>query len=163
MHLDPPMRTTQLLMTKIITRCLTAAVVPLFAGFLFAQTEQTTQTTTTTTTNLNGTLIDAGCYNQHTETTEHSASNPDENTTRTKTTKTTTDKVQCPVTTTTTTFGLLTPEGQVVRFDEPSNTKIVEIVKGNKRWSQYMTAGQPIKVKVHGAKHGDVYVLESMQ
>jgi hypothetical protein len=66
------------------------------------------------------------------------------------------------VTTTTTTFGLLTPEGRYVRFDEPSNTKIVEVVKGNKRWVKYMTDKEPIRVHVVGRPHGDVVVFESM-
>ena len=52
----------------------TLALIPVFACFLGAQTNQsqTTQTTTTTTTNgeqvnLNGTLIDQGCYTTHTQ------------------------------------------------------------------------------------------------
>ena len=109
-----------------------AAVIPLFAGFLCAQQSnqapQTTetQTTTTTTTTFNGTLVDAGCQATHTENKETTSTDPAGNTT---TTKTKTETIECPVTTTTTTFGLLTPEGRYVRFDDPSNTRIVEIVK----------------------------------
>src|SRR5690348_12905091 len=105
------------------------AVIPLFAGYLWAQAGQTTRTETTTTT-YNGTLVDAGCRTTHTEHKE--TSNPDATTSSTKTT--TTDSTDCPVTTTTTTFGLMTPDGKYIRFDEPSNTRVVEMVKGNKKW-----------------------------
>ncbi len=140
----------------------TAALIPLFAGFLWAQAEQTTTTTTTKTT-LNGTLVDAACQTTHTVHKESSSSNPDENTTRSSTTTTTTDSVDCPVTQTTTTFGLLTPEGKYMRFDEPSNTRVVEMVKGNKKWHTYITEKKPLKVRVIGQPNGDVVVVEKIQ
>jgi hypothetical protein len=143
------------------------ALIPLFAGFLWGQANQTeTRTTTTTkTTTLNGTLLDAGCYTTHTEHKETTTTTPqDENRTSTTTTTKTTNKVvECPVTVTTTTFGLLTPEGQYVRFDEPSNTRIIEIVKGNKVWTREITDRAPIKVRVVGKHHGDVIVMESIR
>ena len=148
-------------------RFATVAVIPLFAGFLWAQTEQpaaqTETTTTTTTSNLNGTLVDAGCRNTKTEHNTTSTTNPDENTTKTETTHSTTESVDCPVTTTTTTFGLVTPEGKYVRFDEPSNTKIVEIVKNNKKWNKYIVAREPLRVHVVGKPDGDVVVVESIR
>ena len=146
------------------------AMIPLFAGFLWGQQNQASQnetrtTTTTTTTTLNGTLVDAGCYTTHTEHKETTSTTPrDEKgastTTRTETTK---KVVECPVTVTTTTFGLLSPEGRYVRFDEPSNTRIVEIVKGNKVWTQEITDRRPITVRVLGKRHGDVIVMESIK
>jgi hypothetical protein len=144
----------------------TVAVISLFAGFLFTQGElaaQTeTRTTTTTTTNYDGTLVDAACQTTHTEHDTSTTSAPDENTTRTETTHTTTESTQCPVTTTTTTFGLITPSGQYVRFDEPSNTKIVEVVKTNKKWHKYITGREPLQVRVVGRPEGDTVVLESI-
>jgi hypothetical protein len=144
-------------------RLAVAAVIPLFAGFLWAQTEQTTTTTTTKTTNMAGTLVDAGCRTTHTEHHESSTSNPDANTTRTETTRTTTDSNECPVTTTTTTFGLITPEGRYVQFDQPSNTKIVEYVKSNKAWRKAMEGKHPVKVRVVGTANGDTIVMESIK
>src|ERR1700688_1518781 len=94
------------------------AMIPLFAGFLWAQATKTETTTTKTT--YNGTLMDAGCVNKQTE---HK-----EPTTKTETTN---EVMDCPVTTTTTTFALQTPDGKYVRFDDPSNSRIVEVVKGN--------------------------------
>ena len=146
----------------------TIASIPFFAGFLLAQSQTETRTTTTTTQSSNNTwngfLVDAGCrttQTAHRETTD--TTHPDENTTKTTTTKTTSSMTECPVTTTTTTFGLMTPDGQYVTFDEPSNTKIVEVVKTNKNWSRYMTEHQPVKVRVVGSKHGNVVVVESIK
>src|SRR4051812_28451445 len=145
------------------------AVIPLFAGFLWAQSDQTastTQTTTTTTSNntWNGTLVDAGCRTTQTAHRESSdTTHPDENTTKTTTTKSDTSTTECPVTTTTTAFGLMTPEGQYVTFDDPSNTKIVEVVKNNKQWSKNLSEKQPVKVRVVGNKKGNVVVVESIQ
>jgi hypothetical protein len=149
-----------------MSKLLAVAVIPLFAGFLCAQqsnqapqTTETTQTTTTTST-MNGTLVDAGCRSTHTENKETSSTDPAGNTTSTKTR---TETIECPVTTTTTTFGLLTPEGRYVRFDDPSNTKIVEIVKSNKKWNTYVTDRKPLKVRVVGRPNGDVVVVESIE
>ena len=151
-------------MASFITKIATVAVVPLFAGYLCAQTEQTQQTTTTTTTNmLNGTLVDAGCQTTRTEAREHSTSQPDENTTKTESKRTTTERVDCPVTSTTTSFGLMTPSGEFVKFDDPSNTKVVEIVKHNKKWNEYMTRSEPVKVRVVGTRHGNVVVVDRIQ
>jgi hypothetical protein len=130
------------------------AVTPLFAGFLFAQTtRETTTTTTNQDMNLNGTLVDAGCRTTHTETKE---TNP------TSTTTTTRDTMDCPVTETTTAFGLLTPEGKYVRLDDAGNTRVVEMVKG-KHWRTYITEHKPIKVHVVGSQNGDVVVVKTIQ
>ena len=130
------------------------AVVPLFAGFLFAQTQETTTTTTT----YNGTLLDAGCVTTHTQTTERRG---DEN----SSVKTETNKyaTECPVTTTTTTFSLLTPEGKVVRFDEAGNTQFVEMVKKNKHWTTVVSERKPLTVRVLGKSKGDVVVVEKIE
>jgi len=143
------------------------AVIPLFAGFLFAQTEQSaqseTRTTTTTTNNWEGTLVDAACQTTHTEHSTSSTTSPDENTTKTETTHTTSESTECPVTATTTSFGLLTPSGQYVRFDDPSNTKIVEIVKSNKKWNKYIVGREALKVHVVGRPEGDVVVMQDIR
>jgi hypothetical protein len=128
------------------------AITPLFAGFLFAQTSQET-TTTTSQINLNGMLVDAGCQTTHTV---HKESSPTSITTTTK------DTTDCPVTETTTTFGLITPEGKYVRLDDAGNTRVVEMVKG-KHWHTYVTEHKPIKVHVVGTQNGDVVVVKTIQ
>jgi hypothetical protein len=137
------------------------AVIPLFAGFLWAQ-EQTTTTTTKTTT-WNGTLVDAGCRTTQTEHRESSTSNPEPGATKTESSHSTTTSTECPVTTTTTTFGFLTPEGHYYKFDEPSNTKIVEMVKSGHKWHTYITEKKPVKVRVVGAPNGEVVVMETIR
>src|SRR6266568_9283162 len=104
------------------------AAIPLFAGYLMAQEPQT-QTTTTTTTTYNGTLLDAGCYKTHTQKTETSAGVAGSTTTETKSMAT-----NCPATTETTSFGIVTPEGKYVAFDDTGNQRVIEVVKTNKSW-----------------------------
>jgi hypothetical protein len=128
-------------------KLVTLLVIPLFAGDLCAQT---TQSTTTTTTIYNGTRLDAGCQSTHTG---HKETQSDETATTTKTE--TPHTTECPVTSTTTWLGVMTPEGQFVRFDESGNTRIVEMVKKNKNWETYVTEHNPINVKVVWHPNGD--------
>ena len=143
-----------------------AAIVPLCAGFLFAQeqsaqqsADRTSTTTTTTKTTFNGTLVDAACRTTHTE--RKTTSTPDPNTTRTETTHT--ESVDCPATTTTTTFGLVTADGKYVRFDEPSNTRVIQVVKSHKDWKKFMDDKKPFKVNVVGTRNGEVVVVETIK
>jgi len=137
------------------------AVIPLFAGFLWAQ-ETKTETTTTKTT-YSGTLMDASCLSKHTEHKETTTKTSPNETTTTTRTENKTEAMDCPVTTTTSTFTLHTPEGQYVRFDEPSNTKIVEVVKSNKTWSRLINDRKPLKVRIVGTPNGEVVVMESIR
>jgi hypothetical protein len=136
------------------------AVIPLFAGFLYAQERSTESHTTTTKTTYNGTLIDAACQSTHSEHHESTTSTPNQQTTTKSDSRETTD---CPVTTTTTSFGLMTSDGKYVRFDDPSNTKIVQVVKTNKDWSRNVEDRQPVKVRVVGTPNGDVVVMETIR
>ena len=131
------------------------AVVLCFSGFLLAQSGQRTETTTTTT--WNGTLFDEGCRTTHTQ--KEATSNENGNRTETKTTVTT----DCPVTMTTTSFGLMTPEGKYVHFDDAGNTRIVESVKKNKIWTSSITEHRPIKTRIVGTRNGDVVVIKEIR
>jgi len=142
------------------------AMIPLFAGFLWAQDQSTRTEThsTTTKTTYNGTLVDAACQSSHTEhheSRETTTNAAGQTTTRTESSHN--EQVDCPVTTSTSSFGLLTSDGQFVRFDQPSNTRIVEVVKTNKKWSKAMSDRAPMRVSVVGAPNGDVVVLESIR
>ena len=123
----------------------------LFGGFLCAQ--ETTRTETTTTT-LNGTLVDEGC---RTTRTKETTSN--EGKTETKTTVVT----ECPVSTTTKSFGLLTPDGKYIRFDEAGNSRIVETIKNNKTWTTSVTERKPITTRIVGTVNGDVVVIKEIE
>jgi hypothetical protein len=146
-------------------------VIPHFASFLLSAQNQTTQstetkTTTTTSTNTwNGTLIDAACQTTHSEHKESSSSsaNREEGTTTTRTESSHSEVTECPVTTTTTSFALMTADGKLVRFDQPSNTKIVEVVKSNKEWNKNISEHHPLKVTVVGQPSGDVVVLREIK
>jgi hypothetical protein len=130
------------------------AVTPLMAGFLWAQSAARTETTTTTTTTKSatyeGTLIDAGCRTTHAE--HHESTSTDANgATQTRTSDSSVS--ECPVTSSTTSYGLVTSDGRYVRLDPTGNSKIVTIVKE-----------KPGKeVRVVGTAKGDVVVLDSIQ
>jgi cytoskeletal protein RodZ len=154
------------------------AAIPLFAGFLMAQSQsgsqtqtesRTTETRTTTQNDQSnntwtGTLVDASCRTSQTAHRESSeTTHPDENTTRTTTSKSDSYTTECPITTSTTNFGLVTADGQYVSFDQPSNTRVIEVVKKNKNWNRYMSEHKPVKVTVVGNRHGDAVVVESIK
>src|ERR1041384_3099705 len=141
-----------------MSRFAAAMVVTLCAGFAYAQQPARTETTTTKTTTWNGTLIDESCHTSHSQT-KQSQTN-EQGATRTETT--TTVVTECPVSTTTTSFGFLTPEGKYMRFDAPSNAKIIEMVK-NKNWEKEMAEHAPVKARIIGTSNGDIVVLESIQ
>jgi hypothetical protein len=70
--------------------------------------------------------------------------------------------VECPATTATTTFGLLTSDGRLIRFDEPSNARVIEIVNSNQSMNRYLVERTPLSVSVVGADNGDVAIVESL-
>lgn len=137
-----------------------AAIV--FAGCVGVQA-QTTETTTTTTTsassvNYTGTLVDQGCYTTHTKRTESNTSGD-----TTTTTETTRVSTECPATASTTSFGLVTPEGKFVRFDDASNTRVIEMVKNHKDWKTYMDERKPVRVHIVGNPNGDYVVIREIR
>jgi hypothetical protein len=136
------------------------ALVPLFAGYLCAQEANRSEVTTTTT--WNGTLVDNACRTTHTTDKSTETTKPDPSTTQTKTTTTRTETTECPITTTTTSFGLLTSDGKYVRFDDPSNTRIIEVVK-SKKWDKMINDKKPVTVRVVGKANGDVVLIERIQ
>jgi hypothetical protein len=126
-------------------------IIPLCAGVLLAQEQTRTQTTTT----WNGVLVDAACQTTRTDRQE-SVHDPDSR----RTTKTESSHIEtrCPATQATNSFGVVTADGRFVRFDNPSNTRVVEIVRGNRA----LADRTPLSVKVLGTANGDVAVVESL-
>ena len=145
-----------------MNRIAIVAIVSGFIGCLGAQTNETrTETRTTTTSSavdLNGTLVDQGCYSTHTQKKE---SNSDGNASTTTTTSTVT--TECPVTITSKSFGVLTSDGKFVRFDPSGNTKVIEMVRSNKDWHDYMENKKPVTVHVVGTENGDVVVVKEIK
>jgi len=144
----------------------TIAMLSAFVGCLGAQTSSQTETKTTTTTaattgvpvNLDGTLVDQNCYNTHSRSKETSS---DANSTTT--TVTTKDVSGCPVTATTKTFSLLTPDGKMVRFDDASNTRVIEMVKSDKDFNNDINGHRPVKVRVVAMPNGEVMVIKEIK
>jgi hypothetical protein len=146
----------------------TVTMLAAFVGCLGAQTssQSETKTTTTTTTvqadngqvNMEGTLVDQGCYTTHSHSRE-TTSDPNSTTTTT----TTKDSSDCPVTTSTKTFGLLTPDGKMVRFDDAGNGRVVEMMKSDRDFSNDMNAHRPVKVRVVATPNGDVMVIKDIK
>lgn len=128
------------------------AAVPLLAGVLCAQQPQTTTTVTKT---WNGNLVDAQCYATHqTETREVGPGG----------TRTTVNIVAtCPVTEQTTTFGIVSPQGQYMVFDQPGSERVVEMVKHHHKWHTYITEKKPIAVHVVGTPNGNTIVVREIQ
>jgi hypothetical protein len=139
----------------------TIALISCFAGYLGAQTNPATTSTPTSQeqglqgdVNLSGSLIDQGCY-----TTQHKTSDDKSNTT----TEITRIETQCPVSESTTSFGVLTADGKFVRFDPAGNTRVMEMVKSNKDWQDFMSGHKPVKVHVIGTANGDMLVLKEIK
>ena len=87
-----------------------------FGGASAAQTSDSTQTETrptTTTVNLNGVLVDQGCYTLK-PTGKETSSNP---------------------------------EGKFIRFDGAGNTRVVEMMRSNKDWRNYLEGHKPVNVQ----------------
>lgn len=141
------------------------AAIPLLAGYALAQDQQTTTTRTETQTAASngenntwtGTLIDQGCYTQRVHKTE---SNSDGNTsTQTESTKVTTN---CPVTSQTTSYGLLTSNGKYIRLDDAGNARIMQMMKSDKDWSNDIQNHKPVQVRVIGTADGDTLVVKEI-
>jgi hypothetical protein len=134
-------------------------IFPLCAGLLFAQPRSRVETQTTTTKNTwNGTLVDAACQSTRTEQKE----SRDVGNNRTVTTTTRTEHLDCPVTTTTTTFGLMTSDGRYIRFDDLSNARVVDIVKRDRTYDTYISNRAPLNVRVVGTANGEVAVVDAI-
>jgi hypothetical protein len=105
--------------------------------------------------------VDAACQNTRIERKESSrATNPDRSVTRSETIQT--ETVDCPVTATTTAFGLITSDGRFLRFDSPSNTRVIQIVQSDQGLSRHLEERIPLSVSVIGTADGDVAVVESL-
>lgn len=144
-------------------KLLSIATFSLFVGCLCAQQSTQSESTTTTTTtnapvNMEGTLIDQGCYTTHSHSKE-TTSNPDSTTT----TVTTKDSSDCPVTTSTTNFALVTQDGRTVRFDPESNSRVVEMMKSDRTFANDLHSHRPVKVRVVAMPNGDVMVIKDIK
>jgi hypothetical protein len=61
------------------------------------------------------------------------------------------DTQKCPVTSSTGAFGLMTKDGQTLRFDDVGNARAAQEIKNKQKWSKQLSDGKPIHVKVDGS------------
>jgi len=57
----------------------------------------------------------------------------------------------------------MTSDGKYIAFDDPSNTKVIQVLKSNKNWSKNLEDRKPVSVRVVGNQKGDVIVVESIK
>jgi hypothetical protein len=76
----------------------------------------------------------------------------------------------CPVSVTTTSFGLILPEGKYVKFDEGGDPKAIDALKKSRRGStaafNYWRSGKPgpdIRATVSGSLTADTLNVESIR
>ena len=67
------------------------------------------------------------------------------------------------MTTSTTSFGLMTADGKVVHFDQASNAKVQEMMKSNQDWSNAINQHKPVQVQVIASPDGDVMVIKEIK
>lgn len=134
-------------------------VIPICAGFLAVAQDQTTRTETQTTT-WNGMLVDATCEASHTvHKVTTTTKSPGSVTTRTETTRT---ETVCPATPATTRFGVVTSDGRFIRFDQPSNQRVMQMMRENQGWNRDVATSNPVRVTVVGTQNGDVTAVNSL-
>jgi hypothetical protein len=69
---------------------------------------------------------------------------------------------QCPVSSSTSKFGLKLEDGTVVRFDSVGNERAAQELKTKTKWTKDLTDGKPIKAKVSGTMNGDTVTVVSI-
>lgn len=141
-------------------RAVVLTLILLFAVCVYAQDQQITSSethTSTSPTTYNGTLVDAGCRSTEVVETHTTTIGVSRQTEVAKA-----NSVECPVTPATTSYGLLTPDGRYIRFDQTSNIRVGEIVKNNKSWNKEMRQEKPIHVEIVGSANGGAFIVDSM-
>jgi hypothetical protein len=68
----------------------------------------------------------------------------------------------CTLSSSTKEFALRTKDGQTLRFDSVGNDRAEEALRNKKKWSESVSAGKPIQVKVQGAVTGDKLTVLSI-
>ena len=113
-----------------------------------------------------GTLVDAACTSQgatparSTASASSNAATPSNTSTETNGAANRSASDQgCPVSATSTQFGLRMTDGHVVRFDMVGNDRAQQAIKDKKKWNDAATAGKTIHAKVAGMMSGDTLTV----
>jgi hypothetical protein len=68
----------------------------------------------------------------------------------------------CAVSSSTKEYALRTKDGQTLRFDSVGNDRVAEALRSKKKWTDLVSAGKPIEIKVNGAVSGDKLTVVSI-
>jgi hypothetical protein len=68
----------------------------------------------------------------------------------------------CPVSASSTNFGMKLDDGRTVRFDLVGNQRAQDEVKNNKRWNKAISENKTIQAKVSGVLNGDKLIVSSI-
>jgi uncharacterized protein involved in copper resistance len=68
----------------------------------------------------------------------------------------------CPVSSTTSAFGMKLEDGRTVKFDLVGNQRAQDAVKNDKGWNKDIGANKPIHAKVNGVLNGDKLIVASI-
>lgn len=68
----------------------------------------------------------------------------------------------CPVTTSTTTFALMTADGKTLKIDSIGNMRVAEELKTKQKWVKDVNEGKPVHASISGTMDGDVITVTSI-
>ena len=68
----------------------------------------------------------------------------------------------CPVSASTSEFGMKMDDGRTVRFDLVGNQRAQDAVKNDKGWNKDISANKPIHAKISGVLNGDKLIVSSI-
>jgi len=68
----------------------------------------------------------------------------------------------CPVSASSTNFGMKLDDGRTVRFDLVGNQRAQDEIKNNKRWNKAISENKPIHAKVSGVMSGEKLIVSSI-
>lgn len=69
----------------------------------------------------------------------------------------------CPVSSSSTTFALVTNDGRMYRFSDEGDAKVASELKTNSKWSKAVNDNKKISAQVRGSLEGDTLQIESIK
>jgi hypothetical protein len=115
------------------------------------------------TTMFKGVLVDMSCASQASNTTPPADSAAPASGKASSADRAASDSgSNCPVSSSSSKFGMKLDDGRTVRFDLVGNQRAQDTLKTDKGWNKSLTANQPIHAKVSGVLNGDKLIVSSI-
>ena len=114
------------------------------------------------TTNFKGVLVDMGCAGHSSGTASTAPAGAAADQSQSANRAASDSGSDCPVTASSTQFGLKMDDGKTVRFDLVGNQRAQDAIKNEKSWNKELTANKPIHAKVSGVMSGDKLIVSSI-